>query len=277
MVDESIANNIASNGISIDLREIQARDRTAGVKIAENLPFLFEPARPNNRALLLVHGFSASPYEMRWLGSRLCDAGYLCLGVRLAGHGTTPEDLRGQHWQDWQLSVDNGFALLQRTALPIDLLAQSTGALLGLNLLQHRNIRRAVLLSPYLWVRHPLGRIAGLIRHLVPYQHRTLPHPDRLHYYERRPLAAVAELGRLARHVQPHLKEIQTPILALAAAQDQTVSDESGRKLFEALGSPEKHYHRFGPDAPHDLGNITNPYFEEVFNLTRNFLLGEDS
>ena len=48
----------------------------------------------NNIGCLLVHGFTGAPKEMRWMGEFLGNQGYTVLGIRLAGHATTPEDMR---------------------------------------------------------------------------------------------------------------------------------------------------------------------------------------
>ena len=95
------------------------RARDEGVTHPANLPFLFKPERPNGKALLLVHGFGASPYEMRAIGNLLCTRGYLTLGTRLAGHGTNSEDLRRRQWQDWFDSVEHSYTSLQESGLPI--------------------------------------------------------------------------------------------------------------------------------------------------------------
>ena len=51
--------------------------------------------------IVLVHGFLASPAELRELGEKLAARGHAVIGVRLAGHGTSPWDLRDRSWQDW--------------------------------------------------------------------------------------------------------------------------------------------------------------------------------
>jgi hypothetical protein len=49
-------------------------------------PFYF----PGNEiGCLLIHGFTGTPKEMRWMGEYLARQGYSVLGVRLAGHATS--------------------------------------------------------------------------------------------------------------------------------------------------------------------------------------------
>ena len=60
-------------------------------------PFYF----PGNRVgCLLIHGFSGSPSEMRFMGERLAKAGWTVSGILLSGHGTTPEQMAKTTWED---------------------------------------------------------------------------------------------------------------------------------------------------------------------------------
>jgi carboxylesterase len=252
------------------------RARGEGVTHPENLPFLFEPKRPNGKALLLVHGFGASPYEMRLIGDLLCTRGYLILGARLAGHGTNPEDLRRCQWQDWFDSVERCYTILQESGLPISLIGQSTGALLSLLLAHQRKVERLILLSPFLKLKHPLASVTGLLKHLIPFQQRQLPHPERLHYYERRPLGGIEQIGQLRDKIVHILPQVKIPTLLLAAEGDQTVAKGTGFMLFEKLGSSDKEFHLFGPEVPHVLSTIENPEFDKTCHFIENFLLKND-
>src|SRR5512139_3475104 len=62
------------------------RARADRVGDDDNLPFYLAPAA-TAAAVLLVHGFSATPWEMRPLAEDLMTRGFACLAVRLPGHG----------------------------------------------------------------------------------------------------------------------------------------------------------------------------------------------
>jgi carboxylesterase len=61
-------------------------------------PFFY---RGGSRGILLLHGFTATPAETRWLGQHLGGEGYTVFGPRTPGHGTDPHDLARYRWQDW--------------------------------------------------------------------------------------------------------------------------------------------------------------------------------
>lgn len=241
-----------------------------GVSSAENLPFYHEA--PGEAAVLLVHGFSATPWEMRALGEHLAKAGFTVLGVRLPGHGTTPEDLAGTSYRQWLQSVADGFALLKGQGKRIYGVGQSAGALLLLCLARHLPLAGLVLFSPFLRLRHPLAPMAGLLRYLHPFQHRQIEPHLAPYYYNRRPLVAVAQLMALLRQVRRSLPRVVTPVLLLSAAGDRTADPDSAIELFCQLRGYPRRLCLLGPEVPHVLTTTENPRQAEVFALTLDFL-----
>ncbi|MBC8075201.1 MAG: hypothetical protein H7Y32_03920, partial [Chloroflexales bacterium] len=51
--------------------------------------------------LLLIHGLTGTPGEVRPMGEHLAAAGYTVRGVLLPGHGGDPAELFGVGWQRW--------------------------------------------------------------------------------------------------------------------------------------------------------------------------------
>jgi len=58
------------------------------------------------KAALLIHGFTATPFEVRKLGGVLNRTGLRVVGPLLPGHGQTPEALNKTRWQDWYESCN---------------------------------------------------------------------------------------------------------------------------------------------------------------------------
>jgi len=242
-------------------------------------PFLLRPSTPRGAGVLLVHGFSATPQEMRLFGQALCDQGYTVLAILLPGHGTSPQDLATKRYEDWLEAVEEGYRELKQEETTIFGMGLSTGALLVLALAARVEIAGMVLLSPYLRLRHRLARSAWWLRHIKPYHHRPLPPEAALRYYESRPLNGVHQIHRLIRHLRPRLGKISTPALAINGSGDQTIRVESGQALFTFLGSRHKEYHLYGPEVPHVLCTEENPRWRSVLALSLQFLAGrqEDS
>jgi carboxylesterase len=251
----------------ISLRQ-QARDE--GVRNPDNLPFMLCPTNAK-QAVLLVHGFTASPWEMRLFAEHLSGQGIASLAVRLAGHGTTPEDLAQKSWEDWFNGVEDGYRILNKEFSAISLAGMSTGCLLSLALATGQTIDNLILFSPYLRVQHKLAPYAGWLRWLRPYHVLDKDTTDP-HYYNRRPVSGIHQINRLIEHVKKSLGRIHYPVLAFNGEGDETVDINSGEELVKRLGSKEKVYKRYGPNVPHVLTREENPRREEMFTLAGQFL-----
>ena len=101
-------------------------------------PFFFPGASTvatgtsHTTGVLLAHGFTGAPKEMRWMGEYLAQEGYPCLGVRLAGHATCPEDMIRSTHADWLASVEDGYHLLRGVCEQVVLAGLSMGGVLSL-------------------------------------------------------------------------------------------------------------------------------------------------
>jgi carboxylesterase len=189
-------------------------------------------ALPGSRGLgcLLVHGFTATPDEMRPLGDSLAAAGFPVRGVRLAGHATDVGDLAHTGWRDWFTSVEEGCTRLRRDVRHVAIAGMSLGALLALRLAATRpaDVTALVLCGT------PLRLADGRLRWLpalarIPWLARrwaTIPKangPDiadpavraTSRSYRAMPLAAVVEVLRLQAVVRGDLGRVTQPALLL--------------------------------------------------------------
>ena len=91
-------------------------------------PFFFPG---NNTGILLVHGFTGAPKEMRGLGEYLhSEHHFSTMGVRLGGHATHPEDMIRSNWTDWTASVEDAFFPLKHFTDRIFFVGLSMGGIL---------------------------------------------------------------------------------------------------------------------------------------------------
>jgi carboxylesterase len=88
----------------------------------------------NTHGVLLVHGLTGTPNEMRVLGKALNRHGYTVHGVQLAGHGGDVEDLLATGWRDWYASVEQAAERLLHRVDRLFVGGLSMGALLALKL-----------------------------------------------------------------------------------------------------------------------------------------------
>ena len=74
------------------------------------------------------------------MGEFLNGQGYTCLGVRLAGHATHPEDMIRSTRADWIASVEDGYHALCGLTARIFLIGLSMGGVLSLLLAPRLNV-----------------------------------------------------------------------------------------------------------------------------------------
>lgn len=82
--------------------------------------------------VLLVHGLTGTPAEMRVLGKGLNKQGFTIYAVQLAGHCGTMQDLVDTRWPDWLASVASGLQRLRGHVDHVVVGGLSMGALLSL-------------------------------------------------------------------------------------------------------------------------------------------------
>lgn len=107
--------------------------REAGVRpeVASSLHWAGPPGRRTDLAILYLHGFSASPGELRPLPEDLARAlGANLLALRLTGHGLDGRALAAARADDWWRDLIQGLTLARGMGRRVVVLGMSTGATL---------------------------------------------------------------------------------------------------------------------------------------------------
>lgn len=198
--------------------------------------------------ILLIHGFTASPTQLRLVGDALHRRGLTVSAPLLPGHGTTVSDLSKQRWQDWVQQVDSAFIDLKARCSTVFVAGISLGSLLGLYLAaEQADLNGMILYSPL--VKMP----GGIAIHLVPVlkyfirEIRKAPDfstdPDalkRLWDYRSISLFALHEMIRLRARVQPLLPRINTPTLIIYSTLDKLIARHSAQFTYDHIGAADK-------------------------------------
>jgi len=237
-------------------------------------PFLLPGGR---HGVLLVHGFTGLPAELRLLGEYLNARGFTVLAIRLAGHGTTVEDLSRTDHEDWMDSVRDGYAILGGLCTDISVVGHSMGAVFAMLLSVEKKVRRVVsfcapiMIAPEQGLDHlPTRDMCGT--RCVPKARRKLRDvpAGANNTYRRMPLIAVHEVLDAVAQVREQLSRVDVPILIMHGARDHTADPKSADYLYEHVASAEKEKCII-EDAGHLLP-LDAHVRERVFQRTAEFL-----
>lgn len=207
-------------------------------------PFFF---RGGPVGCLLIHGGTGSPLEMRPMGEYLATKGLTVLGVRLAGHGTTPEDLARTGWQDLVASVEEGLCQLQEQCECVFMAGLSMGGLLALYLAARHLIAGAIVMAAPAYLSDWRLRWLPIIKHFIKWYYSSgeldLTDPEagqRLFFYRRVPLVFGEQVSRLLQEVRNSLSRVKVPVLIMQGRCDRTIPADSAQILFDSLGTSDK-------------------------------------
>lgn len=187
--------------------------------------------------VLLIHGFTGSPYELRYLGDRLHRAGYSISIPRLPGHGTNRRDFLLTKATDWFRCCIEAYLELKRQHSRVFVAGLSMGAVLAILLASVLPVERMALMAPALAVRNRaagLASVLGLVLGSLP-RRRWKPNPveeEKLQILRQiydgvtwvRP---VRELNKLRRTARRRLSSVPTPTLIIVSKSDETVPPEA--------------------------------------------------
>jgi carboxylesterase len=103
--------------------------------VIQKTDFFLEGGRSG---VLLIHGLTGTPMEMRLLGKGLNNAGFTVHGMQLSGHCGNVEDLLATGWRDWYASVEKAADDMLGKVDHLFVGGLSMGALLALKLAADR-------------------------------------------------------------------------------------------------------------------------------------------
>ncbi len=238
----------------------------------EPKPGHFLPGR-NGHAVILIHGLTGTPTEMRFIAWFLNNQGYTVSCPRLANHGQSMDVLKVTRWEEFYATVRRAYDELRPNHEKIFVGGLSMGALLALLLAEEfPKIAGVSCLSPTLfydgwnvpWYHFflPLGSHTPLrnftyFKEEPPYGlknerirekvHEFYQHADihDMHDVDRFgypffPVRLLAELHRLVAHLEKRLPNIASPCQIIQARHDDMSSVKNAQRIYDRVASARK-------------------------------------
>jgi len=221
---------------------------------AQDLSGLDDPSIPcrsrDRRAVLLLHGFTGTPYELQSLVAPLAEQGFCIEAPRMPGHGEQPWELAPVRFFDWLAAARRAYRRLRDRYDEVVVVGLSMGGVLARALWREpRPPRRTVLLAPPARIEDPWGRrvlpwvrLLGFPRSAFVWikdgganledeaarQEQTA--------YAWTPLGAVAELNALLAWTRKNAVPAPQPALVVWGRHDTTVPEQGVRTVAAQAG-----------------------------------------
>lgn len=223
-------------------------------------------------AVLCIHGFTSTPFEVRGLALALHARGFGVRAPVLPGHGTRVEALAATTWRDWADAVEAELDALLRRYPRVGVVGQSLGGLLSLHLAaRRREVAAVASLAAPLWLDGLGGYLA---RATAPgaWLHGRLSYVPKLGgsdvadpavkatypSYQKIPMAALGELCAFMNVVDAALPELSAPTLVMHARLDHTApvacaSRIAARARAEVVRLLDRSFHLITVDVERDI------------------------
>lgn len=223
-----------------------------GTRLRSTGPVLMKGAEPvftmggTGRGVLLLHGFTGTPHEMKYLGRRLSDEGYTVMIPRLPGHGTTIAEMTRTTGHDWLLAAREAFIDLQSCCADVSCVGLSMGGILSILLAREFAVRRLVLLSTPASLPGYAVYLAPLLAPFI----KVLPKIDEkkglnsiearsyhICYNEGVPVRQAWHLNGLIRRAMRALSAVSADTLIIQSLGDEYIPADSIHRIHDRLGS----------------------------------------
>jgi carboxylesterase len=231
----------------------------------------------NDTAVLLIHGITGTPSEMRYFGKCLNKAGYTVFCNTLPRHCDTLAELKKVTWKEIVDACTEDFQRLKKESKKVFVAGLSMGALVGVHLAYQfpGEVSGIIALAPtlfydgwavskastklmeFLW-HIPLFRNSIDIREGWPYgtKDEELREGIQRFYkgakaseFSKRvflfgspffPMACLYQHHLFAKFLKEEMPKVKTPIIILHAEEDDMASVRNARYLFDNIGSGDK-------------------------------------
>ncbi|HTO71300.1 MAG TPA: alpha/beta fold hydrolase [Myxococcota bacterium] len=251
----------------------------------------------SGKGVVLVHGLSGAPAEMKYLARQLHRRGFSVRVPLLAGHGEDQRALLRTGWRDWLATVDAEYESLEAEVDEVYTAGICVGGALGIALAAERPELRAVAVYSMTFrydgwnMKHWYSAMAPW---LEPFA--DLPLVRRISFLEpspfglkdeklrkavasssqrliegaldRLPLGSMCQMYRLAEHCEQVGARVSQPVLLMHAREDDMADPRNAVRLRAALAGPvdlrlvEDSYHMLHVDKQRDyVANSTAAFF----------------
>jgi len=219
--------------------------------------FAIEPDNPNGKAILLCHGFGATPEIYRELAPQLAAQGYYVQAIRLSGHGTSLGHLAKTTAVEWFASVVWHYKQVAKQYDDITYIGHSLGGTLGMILATIYPLSSIICMCSPVELDIPPAKFVREASILVKYWPRSRGkrkaiEANNLSSYPASPLYAIGGIFDATQMLRERADKLTLPMLYVSARKDHKTLLVQPQKIEKYLTSTPvtiKH----AENSPHSL------------------------
>ncbi|NDF12578.1 MAG: alpha/beta fold hydrolase [Proteobacteria bacterium] len=264
-----------------------------------NDPFSFYLEGTNGKGVILIHGLTGIPAEMKFIARALNRKGYTIYAPLLAGHGIDHQTLKKSTWQDWLDGIVESARVFSSEVDSVYTAGICVGGKLGMLAAQclPDTIRATAIYSPCFqfdgwntpWLYKFSPALPMMVRLFPSWRDKTYPETESLGIKDERlrnfmqgaeakgvidefPAVSLVEMQRLGKALKRELKRVKTPTLILHAEKDDLSHPRNAIAIAKHLVAPhelhwiEDSYHMIHVDRQRDkVADLTASFFERYY------------
>ncbi len=199
--------------------------------------------------VLLLHGFTGTPAEMKYLGGRLLSEGYSVYAPRYPGHGTNIYEMAATSSRDWITAAREALIGLRSFCDEVSCVGLSMGGIIGILLAAEYRFKRLALLSTPCALRERsiyLAPVIGRFKKILWQQDETMginsteARAHHICYSEGKPVLQAWQLHTMIKKAMALLPRVTSDLLIMQSLRDEVIPLASIDRIYNAAGSREK-------------------------------------
>ncbi len=247
----------------------------------------------DKKAVLLFHGLTGSPFEMKKYGDFLFKNGYDVFCYSFPGHGERINEIETVTWKDWCDFAQEKYAELRNNYSQFFVSGLCLGAAIAIYLAEHNDdITGVIALSTTLFldgfcIPWTISLLPFALSTIIRFYY-TFPEDDCFGVKNERtrkslakitakanismdnyPLNCVDGLLKLSKNVRQNLKKVNCPVLCVHSKYDNLSSVKSAKVVLNNISSKNKQYVELN-DSYHMV--LYDNQKEIVMNTVKDFL-----
>jgi len=202
----------------------------------------------SSTGILLIHGFSSSTYETKFLAKHLSQFNFHVATYNLPGHGTNVDDCNSTTYSEWIYFARQKLAELSSTSDKVFIVGHSMGGAITLHLASMFPVDGVVLAATVLKFKKKfetyflvplLNKIKQKVDKRKMFTKEHLEKNPNFGYMEY-PLVALNEFRKMNRRIVKELPKVKCPALIIHSKSDVTSIEENVDLIYNNISSTDK-------------------------------------